>query len=222
MVNETFVQRLEKFQQYRKEKYLCNKDQHKALVNNPPKTDALIITCSDPRVVPSLTFLSEPGDEIVDQSVGNVFTENTAVALRTGILVRDVNLVLIMGHSDCLAMKCCLQPESADPNLGICDWLQQHSEWAWSEARELNEKQRRTKRALKEITQRNIIEQTNKAFNCLMNLARQIGRPKIASDTLIVGLYYDLATAQLYVCNHESAGPEAWQPADRVLKELRK
>lgn len=222
MVNQTFVQRLEKYQQFRKENYLCNKDQHKALVENPPKTDALILTCSDPRVVPSLTFLTEPGDEFVDQSIGNVFTENTAIALRTGILVRDVNLVLIMGHSDCLAMKCCLNLEDVNPHIGIDNWLKTNAFLATCVADDFVGKRRQSKRALEIVTKVNIVDQTNRARRCLAQLSEQTGRPELLANTVIAGLYYDLATAQLFVLDEGSPETGIWKSANRFLKQLRK
>lgn len=221
MVNRTLIQRLEKYQQFHEEVYLCNKDQHEALVNNPPITDAVILTCSDPRVVPSLTFLSEPGDEFVDQSIGNVFTENTAIAIRTGILVRDVKLILIMGHSDCLAMKSCLMPQLVDPKVGLHDWMGKHATHACQKASEINPKHRSWKSALKKVTQENIIDQVSKARACVEHLSTVFDKPDVVTNTLVVGLYYDLRTAKLLVYKDWDTQKPAWLNASRVLKQQR-
>lgn len=213
MVNQTFAQRLEKYQQFYVEEFLCNKDRHERLVNNPPKTDAVILTCSDSRVVPSLTFLSEPGDEFVDQSIGNVFTENTAIAIRTGILVRDVDLIMVMGHSDCLAMRSCLTPQTTDPILGIHDWVEDHCFRARKTAQTIEHTKRHYKRSLKKVTQQNIIDQAYQARDCVIQLSISAKKPNLVEETLIVGLYYDLQTGALLVCQDWMNAKPKWLPA---------
>ena len=221
MANQTFAKRLEKYMQFLVEEFLCNKDRHESLVKNPPITNAVILACSDPRVLPSLTFLSEPGDEFVDQTLGNIFTENTAIAIRTGIMLKDVRLVLVMGHSDCYAMRCCLTPERVDPILGLHSQVAWGAERALKKVQEINPCDRHKKRALKTITQENIIDQVLKARDCINQLSRTAKRPAIAQDTLVVGLYYDLQTGALLVYKDWTKHKPKWLKADRVLEQLR-
>ena len=97
--------------------------------------DALLITCSDSRVVPDLLASTHPGALFTMRNVGNLVPPATADGLSVGdlseasaieyaVLVLKVANIIVCGHSTCGAMKAVLKPDTRlkAPNLGR--WLQ--------------------------------------------------------------------------------------------------
>lgn len=98
------------------------------------KPDALMVACSDSRVVPNLFASTEPGDLFVVRNVGNMIPpcgeggcsqadESEAAAVEFAVRVLGVRDIIICGHSECGAMRClCDGPPPVDaPNLH--SWL---------------------------------------------------------------------------------------------------
>jgi carbonic anhydrase len=92
--------------------------------------DALLITCSDSRIVPELLASTDPGDLFVLRNVGNLVPPATAAGDSTGdlseasaieysILGLSVRHVVVCGHSECGAMKAALagKPMPDMPNF---------------------------------------------------------------------------------------------------------
>ena len=81
---------------------------------------ALLLTCSDSRVVSSLLLGTDPGDLFEVRTVGNLIApagdkgtasvgdESEAAAIEYALLALDVKHVVVMGHSGCGAMKAVL------------------------------------------------------------------------------------------------------------------
>ena len=98
-----------------------------ALTQSP---DALLITCSDSRVVPDLLASTHPGDLFTMRNVGNLIPPATAEGVSIGdvseasaieyaVLVLKVANIVVCGHSECGAMKAVLarNPKPDAPNL---------------------------------------------------------------------------------------------------------
>jgi carbonic anhydrase len=96
--------------------------------------DALLITCSDSRVVPELLASTDPGDLFVTRNVGNMVPPANAEGSSTGdvseasaleysVLVLNVQDIIICGHSECGAMRAVVDqaPLRDAPNLN--KWL---------------------------------------------------------------------------------------------------
>jgi carbonic anhydrase len=101
--------------------------------------EALFITCSDSRVVPSLITATDPGDLFVLRNIGNIIPpfdpedrDNAeAAALEYALGVLRVKDIVICGHSGCGAMRAACLPQShnlkhvrswlrhVDPALGL-------------------------------------------------------------------------------------------------------
>ncbi len=82
--------------------------------------DALLIACSDSRVVPNLFASTEPGDLFVVRNVGNLIApcrgdgrslsdESEAAAIEFATLALGVSDVIVCGHSECGAMRTLLE-----------------------------------------------------------------------------------------------------------------
>lgn len=66
---------------------------------------AAIITCADSRVSPTLIFDVERGNIFVSKVAGNSVDVGTLGSTEYAVKVLGVKLVLVMGHSDCGAVK---------------------------------------------------------------------------------------------------------------------
>jgi carbonic anhydrase len=98
------------------------------------KPDALLIACSDSRVVPNLFASAEPGDLMVVRNVGNLVppvdpelgrTPGASVpaAIEFAIQSLGVRDVIVCGHSDCGAMRA-IQAGSTVPGApNLAAWL---------------------------------------------------------------------------------------------------
>ncbi len=76
--------------------------------------DALLIACSDSRVVPNLFASTDPGDVFVIRNVGNlippcgedginIFDKSEAAAVEYAVEILKVKDIVICGHSECAA-----------------------------------------------------------------------------------------------------------------------
>jgi carbonic anhydrase len=69
------------------------------------KPFAAIITCADSRISPELVFDVERGNIFVSRIAGNSIDSGTLGSTEYGIAVLGVKVVMILGHSDCGAIK---------------------------------------------------------------------------------------------------------------------
>lgn len=69
------------------------------------KPFAAILTCSDSRISPSLIFDVERGNLFVAKIAGNSIDTGTLGSVEYGVAVLGVKLIMVLGHSDCGAVK---------------------------------------------------------------------------------------------------------------------
>src|SRR6185437_10279502 len=75
---------------------------------------ASILSCADSRVAPELMFDQAPGDLFVVRIAGNYLNLDALSSLEYGVGVLGTPLVLVLGHSNCGAVKAAIQ-EIQDP-----------------------------------------------------------------------------------------------------------
>jgi carbonic anhydrase len=95
--------------------------------------DAMLIACSDSRVVPNLFASTDPGDLFVMRNVGNMVPPgkadgtskgdiSEAAAVEFAVVNLMVRNIIVCGHSECGAMKSILEGDITGlPNLDL--WL---------------------------------------------------------------------------------------------------
>ena len=66
---------------------------------------AIVIACSDSRVVPELIFDAPPGDLFVMRVAGNVVSPYVIGSAEYAVLALKVRLIVVMGHSGCGALS---------------------------------------------------------------------------------------------------------------------
>jgi carbonic anhydrase len=69
---------------------------------------AAVLCCSDTRVSPEIVFDEGLNDLFVVRVAGNVATNGVLGSLEYGVLELGVNLVMVLGHEDCGAVKAAL------------------------------------------------------------------------------------------------------------------
>ncbi len=70
---------------------------------------AAILACADSRVAPELVFDQGPGDLFMVRLAGNFVNEDGLASLEYAIKFLSVPLVMVLGHSNCGAVKSALQ-----------------------------------------------------------------------------------------------------------------
>jgi len=97
--------------------------------------DALVITCADSRIDPGLLLQSGPGELFVVRNVGNIvpphgeFTGGISSAIEYAVMALQVRHIIVLGHSDCGAMKARKDPDKIAHLPAVRTWLK-HSESA--------------------------------------------------------------------------------------------
>jgi carbonic anhydrase len=91
--------------------------------------EALLITCADSRIVPSLITQTKPGDLFICRNAGNIVpayeeaTGGVSATIEYAVRVLNVQHVIVCGHSDCGVMKALLQPEKVQELRAVSAWL---------------------------------------------------------------------------------------------------
>lgn len=75
---------------------------------------ASILSCADSRVAPELMFDQAPGDLFVVRIAGNYLNLDALSSLEYGVAVLGTPLLMVLGHSNCGAVKAAIQ-EIQDP-----------------------------------------------------------------------------------------------------------
>ena len=72
---------------------------------------ALIITCSDSRVVPEQIFSCSIGDLFVIRTAGNVVNEGELASIEYGIEHLNIKYILVLAHTHCGAVHAAIHDE---------------------------------------------------------------------------------------------------------------
>ncbi|WP_278683539.1 carbonic anhydrase [Paraclostridium bifermentans] len=86
-------------------KNIIDKDARKKLKESGQKPYAVVLTCSDSRVVPENIFYTGLGELFVVRVAGNVIDNTVLGSIEYAISKLDVPLVVVMGHNDCGAVE---------------------------------------------------------------------------------------------------------------------
>ncbi len=103
---------------------------YETLARDGQAPQALVISCSDSRVVPEIVTQSGPGDLFVTRNAGNVvppYSETAdggvTSAIEYAVVGLGVRHIVICGHTDCGAMKGLLHPEALREMPTVARWL---------------------------------------------------------------------------------------------------
>ena len=80
---------------------------------------ACVVTCSDSRVPPEMIFSAGPGELFVVRTAGNVTTEPMVLgSVEYAVDHLNVPVVVMLGHSDCGAIKASMADGCPEGNCG--------------------------------------------------------------------------------------------------------
>ncbi len=81
------------------------------------KPFAVIVTCSDARIVPEIIFDQGLGDLFVIRNAGNDLDEHVLGSIDYAITHLGVNLVVVLGHESCVAVAAAMQGKTGNPEI---------------------------------------------------------------------------------------------------------
>lgn len=81
------------------------------------KPFAIVVTCSDARIVPELIFDQGLGDLFVIRNAGNDLDEHVLGSVDYAITHLGVNLVIVLGHESCGAVAAAMQGKTGNPEI---------------------------------------------------------------------------------------------------------
>lgn len=92
------------------------------------KPHALLITCSDSRVLPETLMRLDPGDLFVSRNAGNLVPpadapSGEAASIEYAVMALGVTDIIVCGHYRCGAVKAILHPEEATELIKTKEWL---------------------------------------------------------------------------------------------------
>jgi len=94
------------------ERYVAGKSAHpnqtprrRNAIKGAEKPIAVVLSCSDSRVPPEMIFDQGLGDLYVVRVAGNVVNDEVLGSIEYAVESLDANLVVVMGHDDCSAVK---------------------------------------------------------------------------------------------------------------------
>ncbi len=91
--------------------------------------DTLLVTCSDSRIAPNLVLQTKPGDIFVLRNAGNIIPPYGSAGGGEGATVEyaikalNIKHILVMGHSNCGAMKGLLDSRLVEDMPLVANWL---------------------------------------------------------------------------------------------------
>lgn len=185
--------------------------------------DALLITCSDSRIVPNLITQTAPGDLFILRNAGNIVPPycasggGEAATIEFAVAALGVEDVIVCGHTLCGAMKGLLDPSKLTDLPLVLRWLE------LAEATRRIVVQKYSQHAPEELLQIAIEE------NVLVQLENLRTHPAIAAalaqDRLrLHGWVYEIETGQVFAYDGETeqfepistGAPKVPPPADRL------
>ena len=125
---------IEKYQTWKGDTFLKNKDRFEKLAEEGQSPQYMIISCVDSRVDPNSIFNAEAGELFVHRNIANLvprydnLAEHSATiaAIEFGVCVLNIKNIIIIGHSGCGGIKngfhMCKE-NKFDENSAIPNWL---------------------------------------------------------------------------------------------------
>ena len=95
----------------------------KHTVDHGQEPYAIVITCSDARVVPNAAFSAGIGDLFVIRVAGNVIDDHQLASIEYACEHLGTKLVVVLGHDHCGAVDAALHDDSNDDPEGFIHYI---------------------------------------------------------------------------------------------------
>jgi carbonic anhydrase len=116
------------YKKFREEVYPQHREEFKELaVGQHPR--ALLITCSDSRIVPEWILQSEPGEVFVCRNAGNIVPAygevvgGVSATIEYAVVALQVRHIIVCGHTDCGVMHGLMHPDKVASMPSVARWL---------------------------------------------------------------------------------------------------
>ena len=83
----------------------------------PRALSVALLTCSDERIVPEVIFDQPPGTFYTVRIAGNVYSPEVAGSLEVAVVRHGCPLVLVVGHTECSAVKLAHSKDRSEGSL---------------------------------------------------------------------------------------------------------
>ncbi len=119
---------LKGLKQFQREVFPHHKNLYESL-STAQEPRALLITCGDSRVVPTLFTQTKPGDLFICRHVGNIVPPyggpygGVSATVEYAVGALKVKHIIVVGHTDCGAMSAVLHPEKMANLPNVAGWL---------------------------------------------------------------------------------------------------
>ncbi len=188
--------------------------------------EAMLVTCSDSRLLPDVLAGVEPGELFVMRNVGNMVPPANVQGDSTGdlsepsaieysVLALQVRYVIVCGHSQCGAMKAVLDRKPMPHTPNLAKWL--HHAGAAMFRLDQEGPLDPSLSACDQLSQRNVLVQLEHL------MSYPIVRERVAAGTLhLAGWWFDIATGEMRADERESRRfePITRLSAERILSRL--
>jgi carbonic anhydrase len=158
--------------------------------------EALLITCSDSRIDPTLLTQTKPGDLFIIRNAGNIVPAfghalgGVTATIEYAVMALGVKDIIICGHSNCGAMTGVLHPEKVAKMKNVAAWLH------YGEPARLVVEQKYSHlsgdRLLMTLTEQNVLAQLN---NLRTHPAVTVGLAK--GELKLHGWVYEIGTGEV-------------------------
>ena len=116
-------------QRFRETDFATNRHFYEQLAAKQQKPVALFITCADSRIVPNTITQTEPGDLFLIRNAGNIVPPwgagggGEGATIQYSLEVLGIRNIVVLGHSQCGAMKALLENRPLDDLPAIKQWF---------------------------------------------------------------------------------------------------
>jgi len=90
---------------------------------------AMFFTCADSRILPAMLLQTQPGEVFTERTPGNIVPKygdhvgGVTASVEYALLVLQVPLIIVCGHTDCGVVKALLEPEQASGLPALQSWM---------------------------------------------------------------------------------------------------
>lgn len=178
------------------------------------KPSSLFVTCADARLVPNLITTSGPGDLFTVRNIGNLVPphdscakgadSSVGAAIEFAVDTLGIREIVVCGHSGCGAMKALLDgpPDNAPV---LTSWLRHGMPSAHRRTDQEPVVLRGAAQPgdVDQLALHNVLQQLDHLRQC-----PAVARAVLSGELDLVGMYFDVAGAQVYLYNAETGSFE--------------
>ena len=184
---------------FRSTVYPERREVYRRAMSEAQHPQALVITCADSRIHPDVLTQSAPGEIFTTRNIGNMVPAygemmgGVSAVLEYAVSALKVKHLVVVGHTDCGAMKALLDPASVESMPTVRSWLRNaHTALSVTEAL-AGSGDDDTK--LRVLTEQNV----------LLQIQHVRTHPSVAGalakgELTISGWVYDIAAGEVRIC----------------------